>query len=91
MSHDPDLTPMNVSLPQEQRDYVVARVASGDFDSVSEYIGELVREDQRRHAREELREKLLEGIESGPATEMTAEDWQNLRDELAKRYKGRAS
>ncbi len=91
MKNDPELTPMNISLPKNERDYLEAKVAGGGYRSVSEYIEELVRNDRRRQAHEELRKKLLEGIESGPATEMTAEDWQSLRDEVVKRYRSRTN
>jgi len=35
--------------------------------------------------REQLEEELQRGLQSGPGVEMTAEEWQRLRDEVAQR------
>jgi hypothetical protein len=39
----------------------------------------LIREAQKRRAKQELEAKLREALESGPATPMTREDWDELR------------
>lgn len=80
---------MNISLPDPMRAYVEEQVANGDYSSVSEYFRELVRFDQKRKAQERLEALLLEGLNSGTATEMTAQDWEDIskavRDKIAKR------
>jgi antitoxin ParD1/3/4 len=38
---------MNVSLPDPMRDYVQSRIDSGQYASVSDYVRDLIRRDQR--------------------------------------------
>jgi len=45
----------------------------------------LVRQDQKRKAQERLESLLLEGLESGSATAMTDEDWQDVRQAVRER------
>lgn len=70
---------MNISLPDTMRAYVEEQVASGGYSSVSEYFRELVRSDQKRKAQEHLEGMLLEGLNSGTATAMTVQDWEDIR------------
>jgi antitoxin ParD1/3/4 len=85
MSSERNITTMNVSLPRAQKEFVDQQVQQGSFSSVSDYIRDLIRREQRALAREELERKLVEGLNSGPATEMTKKDWKGLRDGLRKR------
>lgn len=60
---------MNVSLSTELRAYVDGQVAVGRYSSTSEYVRDLIRQDQDR---ERVRAALLEGAASpvsGPADE----------------------
>jgi antitoxin ParD1/3/4 len=70
---------MNISLPDTMRDYIEEQVAQGGYSSVSEYFRELVRQDQKHRANERLQTMLLEGLNSGNATEITAQDWEDIR------------
>ena len=76
---------MNISLPDSMRTYVEEQVASGGYSTVSEYFRELVRQDQKCKAQERLETLLLEGINSGTATEITAQDWEDIRQAVRKR------
>jgi antitoxin ParD1/3/4 len=89
MSSERDNTTMNVSLPRTQKEFVDQQVQQGSFSTVSDYIRDLIRREQRALAREDLERKLLEGLNSGPSTEMTKADWEELRDGLRKRLTGR--
>jgi antitoxin ParD1/3/4 len=58
---------MNVSLPDAMRDYVEQQVATRGYGTSSEYLRDLIRQDQDR---QRLRAVLLEGARSkleGPA------------------------
>jgi antitoxin ParD1/3/4 len=55
---------MNVSLPDELKDFVEAQVADKGYGTSSEYVRELIRRDRDR---QELRGLLLEGARSAPA------------------------
>ncbi len=80
---------MNISLPDSMRAYVEDLVAKGGYSSVSEYFRELVCLDQKRKAQERLETMLLEGLNSGAATEITQQDWEDIhkavREKVAKR------
>jgi antitoxin ParD1/3/4 len=55
------MSTMNVSLPDEMRDFVERQVRAGSFSTSSEYIRALIRRDE---ARTQLRVLLHEGLES---------------------------
>jgi antitoxin ParD1/3/4 len=86
-------TSMNISLAQTLRQWVEERVDNEGYGTVSEYFRALVREDQRRKGREQIDRQLAAAIESGDATEMTAEDWKHtrstVRQKLARKAKAR--
>lgn len=67
------------------RTYIEEKVADGGYNSVSEYFRELVRQDQKRQAAERLSAVLLEGLNSGNATEMNPDDWEDIRQAVRER------
>lgn len=69
---------VNLLVSEEMKAFIEERTAQGGFASASEYLCSLIREAQRRRAKQALEDKLLEGLQ-GPAREMTAEDWAELR------------
>lgn len=83
---------MNISLPDPLREFVEGQVSSGRYSSTSEYVRELIREDEKRKTQAKLEALLMEGIQSGESTEMTAQDWEDIRREalarIASRKKG---
>jgi len=75
---------MNVSLPEELKEYVEAQTKSG-YSTPSEYVRELIRDDQKRRAKEKLDALLLEGLNSGDSIPVDAKFWSELkREALAK-------
>lgn len=61
---------MNISLPDEMKEWVEAQARSGDFANTSDYIRDLIRHDkERRQAIEDIQAALDEGIASGVAQE----------------------
>jgi hypothetical protein len=59
--------------------------AKGASQTPEQYVAALVRAEHRRRALADLEAKLLEGIESGPDTEMTRADWEELRRQVLER------
>ena len=55
------------------------RLRQGDHADESEYFRDLVRRDREEQAARRLRELIEEGLNSGPAREMTESDWAGLR------------
>jgi antitoxin ParD1/3/4 len=80
---------MNISLPDQLKEFVDDQVGSGRYSSVSEYVRDLIRDDEKRKAQEKLEALLLEGIQSGDATEMTRQDWKDIRNEALKQFEAR--
>ena len=80
------MTTMNISLPDSMRAFIEQKIAQGGYSTASEYIRQLVREDQKRAAQERLGQLLLEGIDSGPSGEMTHGDWEELRRRVWQRH-----
>ena len=80
------MTTLNISLPDSMRTFIDEKVAQGGYSTASEYIRQLVREDQKRAAQQRLELLLMEGIESGPSREMTTEDWDELRRRVWQRH-----
>lgn len=80
---------MNISLPDQLKEFVDEQVGSGRYSSVSEYVRDLIRGDERRRAQEKLETMLMEGLQSGQPTEMTHEDWAEIRREAVKQVESR--
>ena len=72
---------LNISLPDSMLAFVDEQVKSGGYGTASEYLWELIREDQKRKAEKKLEALLLEGLASGAGTELTPEDWTYIRQE----------
>ncbi len=75
---------MNISLPEPLKDFVDRQIASGRYSTASEYVRELIREDEKRKAEERLEVLLLEGLQ-GQESELTREDWTAIRNEARAR------
>ncbi len=71
---------MNISLPEPLKEFVDGQIAQGRYSSVSEYVRELIRADEKRKAEEQLEALLLEGLR-GEETVFTSQDWQAIRQE----------
>lgn len=76
---------LNISLPQTLKDYVEEQVLAGGYSTPSEYLRELLRQDQKQKAAEKLKALLLEGLSSGDPVEVTPEFWERKKQELIER------
>ena len=68
---------MNISLPDELKQFVDLQVAEGAYGSSSEYLRELIR---KQRDVEKLRQMLLDGANSGPAQPADATFFAEMRD-----------
>jgi antitoxin ParD1/3/4 len=73
------MSTVNISLPESMKAYIDEQVATGGYGTVSEFFRDLIRQDQKRKAKENLETLLLEGLDSGASTPMSAQDWENIR------------
>jgi antitoxin ParD1/3/4 len=76
---------MNIALPESMKHFVQERVTEGGYSSVSEYIRELIRADQKRNAQERIDTLLLEGLGSGKPVAVTPEYWEEKKSRLRER------
>ena len=79
---------MNISLPDPLKEFVDHQIADGRYSSVSEYIRDLIRNDEKRKAEERLEALLLEGLE-GEESELTRSDFAAIRKEAMAQLKRR--
>ena len=80
------MTTMNISLPDTLKEFVDDQVKNRGYSTSSEYVRDLIRNDQVRQAEQRLAALMLEGLESGPAVPVTEAYWNNKRDALKQRH-----
>ncbi|MBW4532742.1 MAG: type II toxin-antitoxin system ParD family antitoxin [Pleurocapsa minor HA4230-MV1] len=80
---------INISLPEEMRIYIEEQVAIGGYSTTSEYIRQLIRQDRQQKAEKQLEQLLLEGLNSGEASPMTAKDWAEIRQAVTDKIAAR--
>jgi antitoxin ParD1/3/4 len=83
------MTSLNISLPENIKDYVEQRVLQSGYGSVDEYFLALIQHEQQYRAQEQLDSLLLEGLDSlerGEGIEATDEWWDTERDRLSAKY-----
>ncbi len=85
--HDADHEHISARPAQK---FVDGQLAEGRYSSVSEYMRELIRADEKRKAGERFEAFLLEGLNS-PETELTPADWSEIRREALARLQARKS
>jgi antitoxin ParD1/3/4 len=86
MEQERDFVSLDICLTRELRDFVDAQAASTGCNTTSEYVRRLIHEAQNRVEQEELERKLIEGLESGDASEIDSEYWKKKRKELLERH-----
>jgi antitoxin ParD1/3/4 len=81
-----DMQTMNISLPEPLKDFVDQQIAAGRYSTASEYVRELIRNDEKQKAEERLATLLREGLQSDE-TALTRDDWKAIRAEALARVK----
>lgn len=79
---------MNISLPEPLKQFVDGQIAEGRYSSVSEYMRELIRADEKRKAEDRLEAMLLEGLNS-TEIKLSPADWDDIRKEALAKVKAR--
>ena len=74
---------MNISLPQQMKDWVEAQSADGRYANSSDYIRDLIRRDAERRAKIAA---LEETLEAGEASGFSEIDVPVYFEELRNRY-----
>ncbi len=76
---------MNIALPESMKHFVQERVTEGGYSSVSEYVRDLIRADQKRKVEEGIDALLLEGLDSGQPIAVSPEYWEAKKRRLTER------
>jgi antitoxin ParD1/3/4 len=72
---------VSVSLPAHLKAFIDEEVVAKGYTSCGEYIRFLVQNAHIEKHRERVEQLLLEGLKSGPATPMAAQDWKDIERE----------
>ncbi|MBL4576085.1 MAG: type II toxin-antitoxin system ParD family antitoxin [Opitutaceae bacterium] len=65
---------MNISLPEQMRDWVLERTEGGEYANNSDYVRDLIRKDKQRAERlEVLQAAITKGVKSGEPKEFDKE------------------
>jgi antitoxin ParD1/3/4 len=73
---------LNISMPDEMRAFIEARVSMGEYQSASDYLRDLI-----RHDREETERLLVEGVESGISRPLNMAELKKRAQALLKQEK----
>jgi len=73
---------MNISLPDAMKAFVDEQVAGRGYSTSSEYMRDLIRQDQDR---QKLRQMLLDGANSGPGVVADDAYFDKLRERIRSR------
>lgn len=74
------MTTLNISLPDNLREWIAERVKKGDYSSASDYLRDLIRGDQRKIV--DIDALLLSGIDSGKSVEVNSDFWAKKHNNL---------
>jgi antitoxin ParD1/3/4 len=69
---------VHLNIPDELKALAEAR-ARESGQTLEDYLASLIRADTEQDVSEELERELLEGLNSGPAVEVTPEFWADLK------------
>lgn len=71
---------MNVSLPDQMKDWVEQQIKTGHYSNASDYVRDLIRRDQEYlDTREILVKALIAGEESGKSKGSLEDIWKRVR------------
>lgn len=74
---------MNISLPDAMKAFVDQQIEKSGYSSSSEYMRDLIRQDQIRQAEQQLAALIREGLDSGPGVPVDAGYWSGKRARLS--------
>ncbi len=76
------MSSINISLPESMKAFVEEQVTQGGYSSVSEYLQDLISQDQKHKTQEHIEGLLIAGLESGEVIEVNDEWWEQKRTHL---------
>jgi antitoxin ParD1/3/4 len=79
---------LNISLPETMREFVEQKIDQEGYGTISEYIRELIRVEQRKDAAQ-FDLLILEALKSGETSALTKSDINAARNAVLKRIRTR--
>jgi antitoxin ParD1/3/4 len=76
---------VTITLADHLKAFIDAEVTARGYRSAGEYIGLLIQKAHLEKHREKVEQLLLEGLNSGPATPLTTQDWRDIEAEALAR------
>jgi Arc/MetJ-type ribon-helix-helix transcriptional regulator len=80
---------MQIQLPESISDFVEQQVAARGYHAPVDYLSDLIEADRRKLVRQQIEAEIIKGLESGPSTPFTKEDWESIRQEVISRHRMR--
>ena len=77
---------MNISLADPLKEFVDEEVREGGYSSASDYMCDLIQRRQHDKAATLLRQLIAEGVASGPATPVTPDCFDRMREGLRQHF-----
>lgn len=85
------MSDMRIDMPDHLTDFVREQAEQGGYGEVGDYVVQLIEIERRKKAQAKLESELLMALQSGPATEMSADDWRHVREEAERRIGSRTT
>jgi antitoxin ParD1/3/4 len=82
------MTTLNISLPEKLRDFVESKIERDGYGTISEYVRELIRADERLE-RQRFELLIAEAYSSGQSSPLTPSDIDSARKEVRRRLKSK--
>ncbi|MEI6730357.1 MAG: type II toxin-antitoxin system ParD family antitoxin [Pseudomonadota bacterium] len=76
------MSTMNISLPDSMKNFVDSQISERGYSTSSEYIRDLIRNDQIKSSEQRLAALLLAGMESGDVISADDKYWAEKRRKL---------
>ena len=78
------MTNIQISLPESMKVFVEEQIAKGSYSSASEYLQELIFQDQQHKGQEEKRAQLMAKLQT--QGQLNDEEFELIADKLADDY-----
>ena len=80
------MTTLDLSLPADLQTFVESEAADAGFATAAQYVEAVLHEIQKHSQQRNFESQIQEGLDSGPAFEVTPQFWVELKDRLRKQY-----
>jgi hypothetical protein len=79
------MTQLSISIPDTLAQFAEQQAVHQGYGTISDYLGSLLQETQKRQIRQELEAKLLEALKE-PAEPVTDAFWKQLEEEIYQKH-----